>query len=58
MTDPAPDVPATPESDQSVPPGDAFIDAHFTEALVSTEQKADGRLTETTAVDLHGIEQR
>jgi hypothetical protein len=58
VTDPASDILAAPEPDQSMPSGDAFIDAHFTEALVSIEQRGDQRLHETTTVDPHGVERR
>jgi hypothetical protein len=58
VTNPAPDVLATPESDQSMPSGDAFIDGYFTEALVSPEARDGDRPTEATTVDPHGIQRR
>jgi hypothetical protein len=58
VTDPTTDVPATPDPDQSVPSGDAFIDGYSTEALVSYEEKDAGRPDKTTVANPDGIKRR
>jgi hypothetical protein len=58
VTDPATDVPATPDPNQSVPSGDAFIEEYSTQALVSYEEKDAGRPDKTAVANPDGIKRR
>jgi hypothetical protein len=58
VTDPAPDVRAVPDPNQTVPGGDAFIEEYSTQALVSHEAKDAGRPDKTTVANPDGMERR